>query len=45
MKMNDIRKKLEDNYLAFITVAAAGVAFIAVMIWVITVFVRKVKNK
>jgi len=43
--MKDLRQAVEDNYLTFITVAAGGVALIAVIIWAITVFVKKVKNK
>jgi len=43
--MKDLRQAVEDNYLTFITVAAGGVALIAVIIWTITVFVKKVKNK
>jgi len=42
--MKDFRKALEDNYLTFITVAAGGVALVAVIIWAITVFVKKVKK-
>jgi hypothetical protein len=42
--MKDFRKALEDNYLTFITVAAGGVALVAVIIWVITVFVKKMKK-
>ena len=38
-------KKLEDNYLTFITAAAASVALIAVFIWATTVFMKKIKNK
>ena len=43
--MKELRQKIEDNYLTFITVAAGGVALIAIVIWAITVFVKKVKNK
>ena len=43
--MEDLRKAVEDNYLTFMTVAAGSVALIAVIIWAITVFVKKVKNK
>ena len=42
--MNDLKKSIEDNYLAFITVAAGAVALIAVSIWAVTYFVKKVKN-
>ena len=40
----DLRQSLEDNYLTMITVAAASVAFIAGVVWVVTVFVRRVKK-
>ena len=43
--MKDLRQAVEDNYLTFVTVAAGSVALIAVIIWAITVFVKKVKNK
>ena len=43
--MEELRRKLEDNYLTFIGVAAASVAVIGIMVWVITVFVKKVKTK
>jgi len=42
--MKDIKKSLEDNYLTFISIAAGGVAIIAVIIWVITIFYKKVHN-
>ena len=42
--MKDIRKSIEDNYLTFITVAAVAVALIALSVWAITYFVKKVKN-
>ena len=42
--MEDIRKSVEDNYLTFITVAAGAVALIALAVWAITYFVKKVKN-
>ncbi len=42
--MKDIRKSIEDNYLTFITLAAGAVAIIALTIWAITFFVKKVKN-
>lgn len=43
--MKDLRQAIEDNYLTFITVAAGGVALTAVVIWAITIFIKKVKNK
>ena len=42
--MKDLRKAIEDNYLTFITIAAGSVALIALIVWVITIFVKKVKN-
>jgi len=42
--MKDFRKSLEDNYLTFITIAAGGVALTALIIWAITVFIKKVKK-
>ena len=43
--MKDLRKTLEENYLIFIAITTASVVVIAVLIWVVTVFVRKAKNK
>lgn len=40
--MADIRESIEENYLTFITVAAGSVALIALMIWAITHFVKKI---
>ncbi len=42
--MKDFRKSLEDNYLTFITVAAGGVALVALIIWAITVIVKRVNK-
>jgi len=42
--MKDLRKVIEDNYLTFITIAAGSVALIALVVWAITFFVKKVKN-
>ncbi len=42
--MKDIRKALEDNYLKFITIAAVTVTFIALLVWAITFFVKKVRK-
>ena len=44
VEMKDLRKVMEDNYLTFITIAAGSVALIAVIVWIITFFVKKVKN-
>ena len=43
--MKDLRKSIEDNYLTFIAVATASLAFISALIWVVTVVVKKVKTK
>lgn len=42
--MKDLRKVIEDNYLTFITIAAGSVALIALIVWIVTFFVKKVKN-
>jgi hypothetical protein len=42
--MKDLRKVIEDNYLTFITIAAGSVALIALIVWIITYFVKKVKK-
>jgi len=39
--MKDLRKKLEDKYLTFITVAAITAVLIASLVWVTTFFVKK----
>jgi len=44
ISVKDLRKKIEDNYLTFITIAAGSVALIALLVWAITTFVKKVKN-
>ena len=43
--MKVLKKTPEDNYLTFIAIATASVVVIAALIWVVTVFVRKAKNK
>ena len=43
-EMSNLRKTIEDNYLTFVTVAAGSVAAIALIIWAITYFVKRVKN-
>jgi len=45
MVMDDLRQSIEDNYLTFIAIAAAMLAVVAALVWVMTVFVRKVKVK
>lgn len=42
--MSNLRKTIEDNYLTFVTVAAGAVAAIALVVWAITHFVRRVKS-
>ena len=42
--MKDFRKSLEDNYLTFITVAAGAVALVALLIWAITIIIKKVNK-
>jgi len=42
--MKELKKSLEDNYLAFITIAAIAAALIAVIVWAITFFIKKVKT-
>ena len=42
--MKELRKTIEDNYLAFITAAAGAVALIALAVWLVTFFVKKIKN-
>ena len=39
--MEDIRRKLEDNYLAFISIATGAVVLIALAVWGITLLVKK----
>ena len=42
--MKDFRKSLEDNYLTFITIAAGGVALTSLIVWAITVIIKRVKK-
>ena len=42
--MKELRKSIEDNYLKFITAATGTVVLIALSVWAITYFVKKVKN-
>lgn len=44
MVMSDLRQSLEDNYLALISIVAGSLVFIAALVWVTTIFVRKVKK-
>jgi hypothetical protein len=39
--MKDLKKKFEDDYLTFISIAVGAVALIAAAVWIITVVVRK----
>ena len=43
-EIKDIKKTLEEHYMKFITIAAGAVAVIALVVWGITYFVKKVKN-
>jgi len=43
--MSNLRKTIEDNYLTFVTAAAGSVAAIALIVWAITYFVKKVKTE
>ena len=45
MVMDDLRQSIEDNYLTFITIVAASAVIIAAFVWVMTVFVKRVKIK
>lgn len=42
--MKDMRKRLEDNYLAFITIATASVVLIAAAVWLATIMVKKINR-
>ena len=42
--MADLTKKIEENYLTFISIAAGGVALIALLVWTITVFIKKIRT-
>lgn len=42
--MADLTKKIEENYLTFISIAAGGVALVALLVWTITVFVKKIRS-
>jgi hypothetical protein len=39
--MKDLKKKFEDDYLTFISIAVGTVALIAAVVWIITIVVRK----
>ena len=39
--MKELKKKFEDDYLTFISIAVGSVALIAAVVWIITVIVRK----
>jgi len=45
MVMDDLRQSIEDNYLTLITIVAGSLAFIAAVVWITTLFVKKVKKK
>ena len=40
-RMKNLKKHVDDNYLAFITIATASVMLIAAAIWLATVLVKK----
>ena len=42
--IKDFKKKLEEHYMKFLTIAAGAVAVIALVVWGITYFVKKVKS-
>jgi hypothetical protein len=42
--MDDLRQSLEDNYLTLISIVAGSLVIIAAIVWVTTIFVRKVKK-
>ena len=39
--MKELKKKFEDDYLTFISIAVGSVALIAAVVWIITIIVRK----
>lgn len=39
--MKELKKKFEDDYLTFISIAVGSVAFIAAIVWMITTIVKK----
>jgi hypothetical protein len=39
--MDELKKKFEDNYMTFISVAIGSVALIAAIVWGITVLLKK----
>ena len=41
--MEDLKKSLEENYLTFVAAAAGAVALIALVVWAITYFVKRVR--
>ena len=43
-KIKDLRKSLEENYLTFVAIAIGAVAGIALVIWAITYFVKRVRG-
>ena len=42
--MKEMKKTIEDHYLTFVTVAIGTVAVITLVVWLITYYVKKVKN-
>ena len=39
--MKELKKKFEDDYLTFISIAVGSVALIASVVWIITIIVKK----
>ncbi len=39
--MDELKKKFEDNYMTFISIAVGSVALIAAVVWGITVLLKK----
>ncbi|MCD6308741.1 MAG: hypothetical protein J7M24_07080 [Candidatus Latescibacteria bacterium] len=42
MVMDDLRRSLEENYLTFIALSTATVVLIGIVVWAVTIFVKKV---
>jgi hypothetical protein len=40
--MKDLKKALEENYLTFVAIAAGVLAGVALIVWAITYFVKRV---
>lgn len=42
--MKDFKKALEENYLTFVAIAAGVLAGVALIVWAITYFVKRVRS-